>query len=179
MDRLCRTAPRPPSGVGWDVSRARTLVLAAPRPLRGVRPSRVHLEWAAKASADCLDFALDPSPVLADAGDTLVGASVTVPAVVNDTDLVVLWCTIIGGLVVIMTGGGQPCTRVPVQVTLTTAAGRRLFESVLLPIDNDSPATVPQTVAQLAGGIAIAPNAIALPDGSILTDSLGQPFILA
>lgn len=170
---------------GWTASAARTVVLSAPSSVafRGLSVAQVALVWPGKASADCLDCSLDVAAWLAETGDALAGLEVTFPAPVVATDLQVLWCTILSGQPVIFLGGGQPGTSVPVQILLITVAGRRHLEQVQMPINSDGQATVPMAVPQLvllAGGMTpIPPNAIALPNGRILTNDAGMPYLLA
>ena len=173
------------SSPGWSASPARTVALAAPSaaPLRGISIAPLPPAWPAKSSADCLDVALDVAAWLAETGDSLAGLAVTAPSPASPTDPRVLWCTILSGQPVLFVGGGQPGTTVPVQVLLITSAGRRHAEQVQLPINAATPPTAPAPAPQLAmpggGAWPIPPNAVALPDGSILTDDAGTPFLFA
>ena len=171
---------------GWTASPARTLSLALPAgsALRGVRTAAGPLSFVGKSAADALDFALDASALLSDGGDALAGGQATVPVLDPSTDLQVLWCTILSGQLVVFLAGGAPGSTTTIQLLLVTTAGRRRIENVQIQIDENSLATAPVPAPQLelpaaAGTVPIPPNAVTLPDGSILTDSSGQPYLLA
>lgn len=156
---------------GVTVASARTLRLLASStpPLWGVRLPSIRQSWAPKAPADVLEFALDPRRWLADAGDTLLSVSATVPDPVTSSDLTVLWCGKVNGLAVVCLAGGQPNTLVPVSLTLHTLQGRRHTEAVTVQINMDSePDDVPDWPS-LADGTPILPNALTDPDGRVLT----------
>lgn len=161
---------------GVTVATARTLRLLASStpPLWGVRLPAIPQSWVPKAPADVLEFALDPRRWLADAGDTLLSVSATVPDPSASSDLTVLWCGKINGLAVVCLAGGQPNTLVPVSLTLHTLQGRRHTEAVMVQINMDSdPGNVPDWPS-LADGTPILPNALTDPDGLVLTLDLPQ-----
>lgn len=170
---------------GWTPSPARTIAIPAPLPQRGVLTAALPLAWPAKPSSDCLDYVIDPTAWLAEVDDGLAGASVSAPAPASLTDLQVVWCSIISGLVVALVGGGVPGGSVPLLIVLTTIAGRRHLLQVTMPITNDGIATAAELAPQLqlpgipGATVPIAPNAMRLPDGSILTGPTGLPYLLA
>ncbi|WP_062018780.1 phage fiber-tail adaptor protein [Gluconobacter japonicus] len=156
---------------GVTVASARTLRLLASStpPLWGVRLPSIRQSWAPKAPTDVLEFALDPRRWLADAGDTLVSVSATVPDPVTASDLTALWCGKINGLAVVCLAGGQPNTLVPVSLTLHTLQGRRHTEAVTVQINMDSdPDDVPDWPS-LEDDTPILPNALTDPAGRVLT----------
>ena len=161
---------------GWQAAPSRTIVLEPNQPLRGLGEAPARLVWPAKASADQIDYAVDPTAILAEEGDALVGASATVTTPGTPTDLALLWCSIIDGAVVLLTGGGAPGTTIPVAVSIVTAAGRRRLELIRIPVSEDSPATAPLPVPVLASGIPVPPNAI-LVDAGVLIAPDGRPYL--
>lgn len=177
--------PLPPvvAAGAWQASPSRTIEIAGPVVYeRGLGSAPVPLVLAAMASADVLDYAMDVSHWLRQEGDTLHHLRVSVAAPVLDTDLQVLWATVIEGHPVFLLAGGTPGSLVPIEVTLDSTTGRRLVQLLRLPINTDSPATVPPSVPQmLVGGAAqgIPPNAMRLPGGAVLVNDAGLPFLLA
>lgn len=156
---------------GVTVASARTLRLLASStpPLWGVRLPSIRQSWAPKAPTDVLEFALDPHRWLADAGDTLMSVSATVPDPVTASDLTALWCGKVNGLAVVCLAGGQPNTLVPVSLTLHTLQGRRHTEAVIVQINMDSdPDDVPDWPS-LVDGTPILPIALTDPVGRVLT----------
>lgn len=170
--------------VGWTLSAARTLTLSeqATAVVRSRSQAALPLIWPGMASADALDFAIDPTAWLTEIADELVSVTASVPALVLPTDLQLLWVTILQGMAVIFAAGGQPNTTVPVELVLTTAAGRRVAQLSHIVINGDSPAMPAPAWPQLTvgtGTMGIPPNAIVLPNGKILTNAAGLPYLLA
>nr|WP_244284957.1 hypothetical protein [Acetobacter persici] len=95
------------------------------------------------------------------------------------TDLAVLWTSIVNGLACVFLGGGPPGTTQTVRVTVGTQQGRTISQDVALAISTYSTATSAGTVPTLPDGTPVPPNAIRLPNGSILTDNSGQPYLFA
>lgn len=171
------------AAAGWMPDPTRTMEVAPPQVVvRGLGSAPVPLVLPAMASADVLDYALDCSGWLAQAGDALnhVAASTATPVLA--TDLQILWCTVVAGQPVMLLAGGTPGSVVLLELTMDTTAGRRLVQSLKLPINSDSPATVPPSVPQMQVGAArqgVPPNAMRLPGGAVLINSSGLPFLLA
>nr|WP_298794640.1 hypothetical protein [uncultured Acetobacter sp.] len=174
------TAPLP--SPGWQPAPARTIPLALPPGLRlrGLVAEDVRLAWAPKASGDNLDFTLTPHTWLHGTGDYLASVTASVlTATGAQTDLTVLWATLLHGKACIFLGGGIPGTVQEVQVSLTTQQGRSLVQPVSVAILANTSASARQPVPHLADGTPVPPNAIALPDGSILTGQAGSPYLIA
>lgn len=108
-------------------SALRTLVLAdfQPSASYGVVLAAPALLWPSKQPAETLDYSLDVSAFLADAGDELAQVTVsTSPA--NPGDLAPVLLQVGTGVITAMLAGGQPGTDYGVQIELTTAQGRVL-----------------------------------------------------
>lgn len=164
------TAPIP-SPV-WQPAASRVIPIVAPANLRtrGLVPEIVTLSWAPKSSADHFDFSLDLSEILSCTGDYVASVSASVPtATGSPTDLVPLWTSIVNGLACVFLGSGAPGTTQTVRVTVGTQQGRVITQDVALAISTYSVATPPIPPPTLADGTPVPPNAIRLPDGSILT----------
>lgn len=166
---------------GVTVATARTLRLRASStpPLWGVRLPAIPQSWVPKSPTDVLEYALDPVRWLADSGDVLDQITAIVPDRASDADLTVLWAAKVNGLAVVCLAGGLPGTTVPVQVSLKTVSGRQHTERVFVVINADSSAQPVTPGPTLPDGSPIPPNAIRLPDGSILTTDDNRPLLLA
>lgn len=175
------TAPIP-SPV-WQPAASRVIPIAAPANLRtrGLVPEIVTLSWAPKSSADHFDFSLDLSEILSQTGDYLAAVErVEIPTASGlTTQLTVLWSSVVQGLACVMLAGGAPGVTEQIVVYVVTQHGRRLAPRIELAITNETDATVPTLPPIMSGGIPVQPNAIALPDGSILTDPNGLPYLIA
>lgn len=174
------TAPIP--SPTWQPAAARVIPIAAPANLRtrGLVPEIVTLSWAPKSSAEQFDFSLDLSGMLECTGDYAASVLASIPTATGmKTDLTVLWVSIVNGLACVFLGGGQPGTTQTVRVSITTQQGRVIVQDIQLAIDVFSEPATPQPVPTLPDGTPVPPNAIRLPDGSILTDDNGQPYIIA
>lgn len=166
----------------WQPAASRIIPIAAPANLRtrGLVPEIVTLSWAPKSSADQFDFSLDLSEILSCTGDYVASVSASVPTATGSTDdLVALWTSIVNGLACVFLGSGPPGTTQTVRVTVGTQQGRVITQGVALAINLYSPATPPQPAPALTDGTPVPPNAMRLPDESILTDSSGQPYLIA
>ncbi|PHY94245.1 hypothetical protein CSR02_06180 [Acetobacter pomorum] len=166
---------------GWQPASARVLpVMIAPGLcLRGQLAEQVVQAWPARSSADALDYTLTPAAWLQSTGDTLAKVEASVPtATGQNTDLAVLWVTIIQGMACVFLGSGPPDTVQTVQMVLHTVQGRSVTVNVQLYISAQSAATPPPQMPTLADGTPIPPNAVLAPQG-VLTNSTGQPFLLA
>ncbi|WP_456304458.1 phage fiber-tail adaptor protein [Acetobacter senegalensis] len=166
----------------WQPAAARVIPISAPANLRtrGLVPEIVTLSWAPKSSADNFDFSLDLSEILSCTADYIASVTARVTtATGSGSDLVVLWVSIVNGLACVFLGSGLPGTTQTVRVVVGTQQGRVIAQEVLLSINSYSQATSPQPVPTLPDGTPVPPNAIRLPDGSILTDDNGQPYIIA
>lgn len=173
------TAPNNIPFADWTVSPQRTVTLSGNGSLPCVCSDGVSAygapAWSSKASADNLDYAIDCTAWLASGNDTLA----SVQAWVSDGDgaLVVLspgWSSIMrdagSGRVyaVIWLGGGTPSSLYSVEIVLTTLAGRQITASVYMPINALSGADA-NPVPELSDGTPVPPNALRLPDKSILS----------
>ena len=131
------------SQASWTPSLARTVAIVPLQPLRGVRPAQPRLAWPSKASAELLDFSLDLSGWMIDAGDSVAEATVTVLPTGGATDLGIFWDTPAGQMVVLAASGGTAGTCYQVSIEVTTAIGRTGFWLVALPVDLRSPSQAP------------------------------------
>lgn len=173
-------APLP--STGWQPAPARTLPVAVPASLRlrGLLGQTVALAWAPKASADTLDFTLDATEWLRGTGDYLASVAANVPtAAGQETDMRVLWATLVNGMACLFLSGGAPGTVQTVLVSVTTQQGRSLSQPVSVAIHSTSPATPAATAPSLPDGTAVPPNALALSNTVILTTESGCPYLLA
>ncbi|MFT9064578.1 MAG: hypothetical protein ABF430_12310 [Acetobacter persici] len=175
------TAPIP-SPV-WQPAASRVIPIAAPANLRtrGLVPEIVTLSWAPKSSADHFDFSLDLSAILDQTGDHLAAIEqVDIPTASGlPTELTVLWSSVVQGLACIMLGGGSPGEIEQIVVYVVTQQGRRLAPRVELAITAATDATTPTPAPTMPGDIPVPPNAIQLPDGTILTGPGGRPYLIA
>lgn len=129
--------------------------------------------------ADALDYTLTPAAWLEGTGDTLASVTASVPtATGQDTDMAVLWVTIIQGMASVFLGSGPPDTVQTVQMVLHTVQGRSVTVSMQLYISTESAATLPPQVPTLPDGTPIPPNALLAPQG-VITTPTGQPYLLA
>lgn len=173
------TAPNNVPFADWTVSPQRTVTLSGNGSLPCVCSDGVSAygapAWSSKASADNLDYAIDCTAWLASGNDTLA----SVQAWVSDGDgsLVVLapgWSSIMrdagSGRVyaVIWLGGGTPSSLYSVEIVLATLSGRQITASVYMPINALSAGADANPVPKLSDGTPVPPNALRLPDNSIL-----------
>ncbi len=144
-------------------------------------PEIVTLSWAPKSSADHFDFSLDLSAILSQTGDYLAGIErVEIPTASDlPSQLAVLWSSVVQGLACIMLGGGTPGITEQIVVYVVTQQGRRLAPRIELAITSETDATEPTPPPSMDGGIPVPPNAIQLPDGTILTGPGGLPYLIA
>ncbi|GLH29744.1 hypothetical protein WSS15_23940 [Acetobacter pasteurianus] len=155
----------------WQPAASRVIPIAAPANLRtrGLVPEIVTLSWAPKSSADHFDFSLDLSEILSCTGDYVASVSASVPTATGvAADLAVLWTSIVNGLACVFLGGGEPGTTQTVSVEITTQQGRIISQDVLIAIASGV-ASTPNPVPTLADGTPVPPNAMRLPDKSILS----------
>ncbi len=152
----------------WSPSAARTLAIAPLQPLRGVRPAQPRLVWPAKASVELLDFSLDLSGWMADAGDSVADATVEVTPAGGETDLGIVWDTAAGQVVVLAAAGGTAGTCYQVSIAVTTVIGRTGFWLVALPVDRRSPSVA-------APAALDAPPVVVDGQGNLVLSSDGLP----
>ncbi|RCL09353.1 hypothetical protein BJI49_02895 [Acetobacter pasteurianus] len=145
------------------------MILPAPSLLRSAPtyPSSL-LVWPKKNSAENFDFSLDASEVLRGTNDYIahVSASVTTAQGLS-TDISVSWCSIVNGLACVFLGGGEPGTTQTVNLEITTQQGRVISQDVFIAIVSGV-ASAAKPVPALSDGTPVPPNALRLPDKSIL-----------
>lgn len=163
----------------WQPAASRVIPIAAPANLRtrGLVPEIVVLSWAPKLSSENFDFSLCACEYLKGTGDYL--ASVSVEITGPDNALVASWASIVNGMACVFLGSGTPGGLYSVNARCLTQQGRVIPANVALSIDRSGVSTPPQPVPTLPDGTGIAPNAVQIPDTSILTDDSGTPFIFA
>jgi hypothetical protein len=117
-------------------SQIRTLsVSASAEPvLCGVRIAVAPLIWPTLNAGDALDFSLDYTAWLTDANDTIKSLAISTPTQPKPSGVEVKWATFAGMVATLCLAGGNPDTCQPIVVTLTTASGRSVTLSPLLPI---------------------------------------------
>lgn len=164
------TAPIP-SPV-WQPAASRIIPITVPANLRlrGLVPEVVALSWVPKSSAEQFDFSLCAGDMLCDTGDYIAKVErVEIPTATGlDTDLTVLWSSVVNGMACVFLGGGQPGTTQTVIVYIRTQQGRHIPQEVLLAINGATSAMVPIPVPALTDGTPVPPNSMRLPDGNIL-----------
>lgn len=121
-----------------------------PSPLRTatIQPHASVLSqvlWSPKASADCLDYTLDFSSLLAGTGDTL--ASIQSAVVTTDQgstyDLKIMWSGVAGLLAVAFLASGRPGSQQKILFEIITTQGRVCSVLAVLQISTLTPATAP------------------------------------
>ncbi|HVB67993.1 MAG TPA: hypothetical protein VNE67_09080 [Acetobacteraceae bacterium] len=127
--------------LGPSAARRVAVLLASASPLSGMPASQPLLRWPAKASADQLDFWLDLTGFLADGGDVVSGASVTISPSGSPTDLVAAAPVIGTNYLLVSLAGGVPGTLYRIGIAVATLFGRSLAVLVSLPVGHVSPAT--------------------------------------
>lgn len=155
----------------WQPACARTIAIPEPTNLRarGLVASIIPLSWAPKSSAENFDFSLDASEILCCTNDYIAHVSASVPTAQGlPADLSVSWCSIVNGLACVFLGGGEPGTTQAVNVEITTQQGRVISQDVLIAIVSGLASTA-NPVPELTDGTPVPPNALRLPDNSILT----------
>ncbi|WP_207729010.1 collagen-like triple helix repeat-containing protein [Gluconobacter cadivus] len=146
-----------------------------PSPLRTVTLQSctglyAQVMWTPKASADCLDYVLDFSTLLAGTGDTLtaIRSAVVTTATDGDYDLKVMWSAVAGTLVVAFLASGQPNTAQKILFEITTQQGRVYSVMAVLQITALTVATAPPgdfPADTLTNGKVLIAGIEALPSG--------------
>jgi len=146
-----------------------------PSPLRTVTLQSctglyAQVMWTPKASADCLDYVLDFSTLLAGTGDTLtaIRSAVITTATGGNYDLKVMWSAVAGTLVVAFLASGQPNTAQKILFEITTQQGRVYSVMAVLPITALTVATAPPgdfPADTLTNGKVLIAGIEALPSG--------------
>lgn len=157
--------PTPANHV-WKPSNARVVVLDSfiPVPRGSLAVAPAPLNWPTKDPGDTLDYIIDISPaIIGNEGDAIATLDVTVsPA--KPGDLVVQSTTTDGSRIVLWLTEGQAGTVYTITLSISTASGRFLERSVLLPVLMLSTPSVPTTAIVTAAGIP-------------LTDQNGNPVL--
>jgi len=146
-----------------------------PSPLRTVTLQSctglfAQVMWTPKASADCLDYVLDFSTLLAGTGDTLtaIRSAVVTTATGGEYDLNVMWSAVAGPLVVAFLASGQPNTAQKVLFEIITQQGRVYSVMAVLQITALTVATAPPDdfpADTLTNGKVLIAGIEALPSG--------------
>lgn len=151
----------------WRPSSARIVSLDSfvpvPRGTTAVAPA--PLSWPAKDPADVLDFQFDISnAVVGNPADSIAALDVAISPDAPG-DLVLNLAAIDGTSAILWFAGGQAGTTYVVTLAISTANGRAVTRSVLLPVLALSTPPVPTT--------ALLTNA-----GSPVVDQNGNPIVL-
>ncbi len=120
---------------------ARTVAVVTPSGayLRGTRAGSSQLFWPDKASAECLDFSLDLTAWLLDAGSDSIAGNVVCAAspVGTASDLILSATTTVStGLATLFISGGQPEVEYCISFLVNTAGGRTALFDVALRIND-------------------------------------------
>jgi hypothetical protein len=149
----------------WRPSNARYLQIdgfvSTPRGPRIPPPQA--LVWPAKDPSDTLDYVFDISPALtANPGDSISTLDVQISPR-NPGDLVVTSVSADGPRAVLWFSAGRPQVSYNITIAITTAAGRALTRSVVLPV--------------MPLALMVPPlSALTTPGGEALTDPTGIPL---
>jgi hypothetical protein len=157
--------PTPATHV-WKPSVARRVTLDAfvPVPRGSVAVAPAPLNWPTKDPADILDYEFDISPALiGNEGDSIASLGVAITPS-NPGDLTLSSAAADGCAAVLWLAGGQAGTVYTVTIAITTANGRTVQRSVLLPVLYLSQPPVPT-------------NAIETNTGLVITDQNGNPVV--
>jgi hypothetical protein len=135
-----------------------------PVPRGSVASSPAPLNWPTKDPQDVLDYQLDIAPaIVGNPGDTIAGITVTVTPS-EPGDLTVNSVAADGTLIVAWLAGGQAGTVYTVTFLITTATGRTIQRSILLPVLELSIPPIPASAIQISAGV-------------VLTDQNGNPVL--
>ncbi|MBF0877018.1 collagen-like protein [Gluconobacter cerevisiae] len=146
----------------------------APSPLRtivlqGRNGTTPQVILCPKASADCLDYTLDFSALLAGTDDTPTAIrSATLTATGGQYDLKVMWSAVAGPLVVAFLASGKPDTTQKILFEITTQQGRVYSVMAVLQITTLTAATAPPSnflPDTLTNGKVLIAGIEALPSG--------------
>lgn len=146
----------------------------APSPLRtivlqGRNGTTSQVILCPKASADCLDYTLDFSALLAGTDDTPTAIrSATLTATGGQYDLKVMWSAVAGTMVVAFLASGQPDTTQKILFEITTQQGRVYSVMAVLQITPLTAATAPPSnflPDTLTNGKVLIAGIEALPSG--------------
>lgn len=155
------------AGTVWRPSNARRVVLDgfSPVPRGGIGRSPSILIWPAKDPSDVLDYEIDIGPaILGNEGDSIAAINISAtPAATGD--IVVTQVAADGEIAVVWISGGVAGTIYVVQVTISTASGRTLHRSILLPVQALATTAVPSSI-------------LTTNSGAIVTDQNGNPILL-
>jgi hypothetical protein len=150
----------------WKPSVARLVTIDSfiPVPRGSVASAPSPLNWPAKDPGDTLDYILDIGPaIVGNDGDAILAAKVSL---FPDTpgDLALQSTSADGSRIILWLSCGQAGTIYTITFSISTANGRSLQRSVLLP------------VLMLSAPIAPA-TAIITTSGSVITDQNGNPVL--
>ena len=122
-----------------------------------------------KSSADCLDYTLDFSAILAGTDDTPATIkSTTLTATGDAYELKAMWSTVSGTMVVVFLASGQPDTTQKILFEITTQQGRVYSVMAVLQITALTGATAPPsdfTADTLTNGKVLIADTETLPSG--------------
>ena len=150
----------------WKPSSARTVVLDAfvPVPRGSTVIAPPPLTWPTKDPTDVLDYQFDISPAMTgNDGDSIATLDVTISPS-SPGDLVLNNAQADGNIAVLWLAGGQAGSVYAVTLTITTANGRTIQRSVLLPVLYLSTLPIPA-------------NALQTNTGVVVTDQNGNPVL--
>jgi hypothetical protein len=156
-----------PANHVWKPSHARvaTIDSFAPTARGTIAVAPPPLNWPTKDPGDVLDYILDIGPaIVGNDNDGIATLDVSV-APSNPGDLVLESATTDGTRIVLWLSGGQAGTVYTLTFSITTASGRAIQRSVLLPV-------------LLLSIPKIASDALMTSAGVMVTDQSGNPILL-
>lgn len=159
--------PTPASHV-WKPSKARRVVLDSfvpvPRGSAAVAPA--PLNWPSKDPADVLDYEFDIAPaIIGNAADGIVGIDVLIsPNAPGDLSMTSV--AVDGSVAVLWLAEGQAGTVYTVTLVISTANGRTIQRSVLLPVLALSQPPIPDGAIETSSGV-------------VITDQNGNPVMVS
>ncbi|MQR99912.1 phage fiber-tail adaptor protein [Gluconobacter aidae] len=139
--------------------------------LEGAVGTLSQVIFSPKASADCLDYTLDFSALLAGTGDTLasIRSATVMTTAGGNYALAIVWSAVAGTQLVTFLASGQPNTTQKILFEVTTSQGRVYSVMAVLQITNLTAATAPPSsdfpVDTLTNGKVLIAGVEALPAG--------------
>ena len=152
----------------WKPGSARVVLVDSfvPGPRGSTAIAPPPLNWPTKDPADILDYKIDISPAVAGNDGDLI-STLDISSTPNAPgDLTIRSSAADGMIAILWIGGGQAGTVYTITVLITTASGRTIQRSILLPVLALSTLPVPS-------------NAIQVSSGVVLTDQNGNPVLVS
>ena len=158
----------------WTPSPGRTVTPVSPTLLRNIHVAQIALAWPAKAAAERLDYSIDLTAWLADAGDTLATVVYSVAPATDPLDLAAAWQQVAGPMATVFLINGRPNVAYLISALVTTGQGRAATFDIALQMTPDvAMGLLPVAGAPGLTSVVVLPTPIV---GDVLsTDDLGNP----